>query len=52
MVQSIEAGKGPGESVEPLGDELDVEAHVGAALARVLAAAGSPLAASGAGEAE
>ena len=50
--QSVAAERGPGESVEPRGDELDVEAHVGAALARVLAAAGGPPAASGAREAE
>ena len=47
---SMAASHSPGESVELQGDELDGKAHIGAALARVLAR-GAP-AAAGAGEAE
>ena len=46
------AGQGPDESVGLRGGELDVEAHVGVALARIMAAAGDPPAATGAGEEE
>ena len=52
MVRSQAAGRGPDASAELLWDEPDVEAPAGAALARIVVAAGDPRELTGAGEEE
>ena len=52
MARSEVAGQGLDEPVGLGGHELDVAAHVGAALVQILAAAGDPPAATGAREEE